>query len=197
MRVRIPCLPEGSRTPQTKVGLRRVRSGVRIPADGPWNIGPQTPLEHLPGLRGRSPSSSTPSLSRQIQDTQLRYTERSTVDKQTIRRDKNKRLASLPPEGGSVVPGWGSPDPRTGHQMKDPRRESSFWRDTSQGSTRTPLRMQTARGLFSDTQAPGVAESLRGLARPQAVVRGFYKGREQKARLQKQMPWLQGFHWTA
>ena len=81
--------------------------------------------------------------------------------------------------------------------MKDPRRESSFWRDPSQGSTRTPLRMQTARGLFSDIQAPGAAESLRGLARPQAVVRGFYKGREQKARLQKQMPWLQGFHWTA
>ena len=54
-----------------------------------------------------------------------------------------------------------------------------------------------SKRFISDTQVPGAAESLGRLARPQAVVRGFYKGREQKARLQKQMPGLQGFHWTA
>ena len=90
----------------------------------------------------------------------------------------------LPQLGWALLEGVSERPPREVFLRERPR---------TQGPVETTRADAISKRFYSDTQVPGAAESLGGLARRQAGARGFY--RKAKARVQKRDAWLQDFHW--
>ena len=143
---------------------------------GPEKSGPRYPWNVFQGCRREVPSSSAPSLTRQIQiDPAGTYKvrKRGTADKQTdTERHGAGQLTSRRWVGG---PWAGVSKSRTSPHLKDPRRVSFRWGDPAQGTTRPRVRMQSARGLFRYTGTRGDRVS-RGTCAPPRLRSRVYIG---------------------
>lgn len=98
--------------------------------------------------------------------------------------DTGQMLASLPPVGGSVVPGRGSPIPDEPPDERPPRWAAYHSEETLPRNSETTVRMQSARG-FIDHTGTRASQSFGRLARRVFKLHIFYRCEGQEARLQK------------
>lgn len=86
-----------------------------LPRGPPGVPGPPLILGRLPGLPGGEPPNTSVRYSRvahrAISPKQTETKNARVQRDSTPKRDTERSLASLPPAGGSMVPGWGSPIP--------------------------------------------------------------------------------------
>ncbi len=137
------------------------------------------PVERLPGLQERSPSSSAPSASCliQIDSAESQKTQiRSAVNRQTDNSEIKGWPAYLPMAGRWSL--GGGLQSRTSPQMKDPPHEKGTFRlgrPVPKDQRDHEVRMQTARGLFrhAGTRGSKLQKDLRAPGSFQGVYIGL------------------------